>query len=118
MWLNLELIWIRRGENNSKQGEKNKTKSLIDTIASYIDYTWRIAYAISLLSYPKSRDAIASKKGKAWKYSGKMTSANKNNDVVNQVKCLYYISDLKCNKLCNEWIINNHVIIREGFKKI
>ena len=42
---------------------KNKTKRLIDTIASYNGYRekmakWSLTY---LLSYPKSRDAIASK---------------------------------------------------------
>ena len=42
---------------------KNKTKRLIDTIASYNGYrqkmaSWSLTYR---LSYPQSRDAIASK---------------------------------------------------------
>ena len=43
---------------------KNKTKRLIDTIASNNSYRWKMAEWFSLtelLSYPKSRDAIASK---------------------------------------------------------
>ena len=44
----------------------NKTKSLLDAITSNNGYTQKMPYAISLthlLSYPNSKDAIASKKG-------------------------------------------------------
>jgi len=42
---------------------ENKTKSLIDTIASYNGYTRKIAFMQThFLSYPKTRDATVPKK--------------------------------------------------------
>ena len=71
--------------------EKNKTKRLIDTIASYNGYRQKMPYANLLtysLSYPKSRDAIASKIEKGALFTNEHFSTHTVNERVSKEKML------------------------------
>ena len=69
IWLLTEKLWVViHGKS---------IRNVFNIHSSYIQYTCYLAYANSLthsLSYPKSRDAIASNKKIRWKYSFSSTN--------------------------------------------